>query len=157
MLLESDLQILKNKIQIPSRYNETYVSFSNLRPLERDSTMRGEVRNRAAPPELPWPVEMLSPHGLRPADRNARTHSKKQIRQIADSIQRFGVINPIVADDRGRIICGHARAEAAKLIGLKPELSGIKTEDEGLYTMQHKYWLDVMKKGYLAEQANGGS
>jgi DNA modification methylase len=119
MLLESDLQILKNKIQILSRYNETYVSFSNLRPLERDSTMRGEVRNRAAPPELPWPVEMLSPHGLRPADRNARTHSKKQIRQIADSIQRFGVINPIVADDRGRIICGHARAEAAKLIGLK--------------------------------------
>jgi benzoate/toluate 1,2-dioxygenase alpha subunit len=47
--------------------------------------------------------------------------------------------------------------ENAKLIGLEPELSGIKTEDEGLYTMQHKYWLDVMKKGYLAEQANGGS
>jgi len=47
--------------------------------------------------------------------------------------------------------------ENAKLIGLKPELSGIKTEDEGLYTVQHKYWLDVMKKAYLTEQANGGS
>jgi DNA modification methylase len=81
--------------------------------------MRGEVRSRVAPPELPWPVEMLSPHGLRPAHRNARTHSKKQIRQIADSIERFGVISPIIADDRGRIVAGHARAEAAKLLGLK--------------------------------------
>lgn len=48
--------------------------------------------------------------------------------------------------------------ENADLIGLKPELSGIKTEDEGLYTVQHKYWLEVMKKAYLAEhnaQQNG--
>jgi hypothetical protein len=28
-------------------------------------------------------------------DRNARTHSKKQIHQIATSIQRFGLTNPI--------------------------------------------------------------
>jgi DNA modification methylase len=32
---------------------------------------------------------------------------------------RFGVINPLIADDRGRIVAGHARAEAAKLLGLK--------------------------------------
>ena len=41
----------------------------------------------------------------------------------------------------------------ADLIGLKPELSGIKTEDEGLYVMQHVYWLETMKKAYIAEQA----
>jgi benzoate/toluate 1,2-dioxygenase alpha subunit len=35
---------------------------------------------------------------------------------------------------------------AAQEIGLKPVLSGIKTEDEGLYTVQHRYWHDVMKK-----------
>jgi benzoate/toluate 1,2-dioxygenase alpha subunit len=35
--------------------------------------------------------------------------------------------------------------EAAEKIGLKPLLSGVKTEDEGLYTVQHRYWLDVMK------------
>ncbi len=46
--------------------------------------------------------------------------------------------------------------ENANLIGLKPELSGIKTEDEGLYTTQHKYWLETMRKAYLAEQGNGG-
>ena len=40
------------------------------------------------------------------------------IREIAHSIARFGVISPIIADDQGRIAAGHARAEAAKLIGL---------------------------------------
>ena len=41
--------------------------------------------------------------GLRPARRNARTHSNKQIHQIAASIRRFGFINPIVIDEEGRI------------------------------------------------------
>jgi ParB-like chromosome segregation protein Spo0J len=68
---------------------------------------------------LPWPIEMLSPRSLRPGPRNARTHSKKQIQQIADSMVRFGVVNPLVADENGRIVAGHARAEAARLLGLK--------------------------------------
>ena len=33
---------------------------------------------------LPWPIEMLAPRSLSPAERNARTHSKKQIREIAE-------------------------------------------------------------------------
>jgi DNA modification methylase len=73
---------------------------------------------RAVSPQLPWPVEMLPLHRLRPAKRNARTHSKKQVREIANSMARFGVINPIVADANGQIIAGHARVEAARLLGL---------------------------------------
>ncbi|KAI3607322.1 Benzoate 1,2-dioxygenase alpha subunit [Cupriavidus necator H850] len=42
--------------------------------------------------------------------------------------------------------------EAAQRIGLKPVMSGVRTEDEGLYTVQHRYWLDVMKKA-VAEQS----
>jgi len=45
----------------------------------------------------------------------------------------------------------------ADLIGLKPELSGVKTEDEGLYVVQHEYWLETMKKAILAEQENGAN
>ena len=41
----------------------------------------------------------------------------------------------------------------ADLIGLKPDLSCVKTEDEGLYIGQHEYWLDTMKKAVVAEQA----
>ncbi|ASK89852.1 modification methylase RsrI [Sphingorhabdus sp. SMR4y] len=56
---------------------------------------------------------------LQPYERNARTHSKKQVRQIADSIQRFGFTNPVLVSDDGEIIAGHGRVEAAKLIGMK--------------------------------------
>jgi benzoate/toluate 1,2-dioxygenase alpha subunit len=42
--------------------------------------------------------------------------------------------------------------ETAKIIGLEPELSGVKAEDEGLYVMQHKYWLGVMEKAVKAEK-----
>lgn len=55
---------------------------------------------------------------LRPYDRNARTHSKKQIRQIADSITRFGFTNPILVSDDRSVLAGHGRLEAAKLLGL---------------------------------------
>ncbi|MBB5374275.1 benzoate 1,2-dioxygenase large subunit [Acidocella aromatica] len=36
--------------------------------------------------------------------------------------------------------------ETAKVIGLNPLLSGTRTEDEGLYVEQHRYWLETMNK-----------
>jgi DNA modification methylase len=56
---------------------------------------------------------------LRPYSRNARTHSKKQIKQIAASIERFGFTNPVLMSDDGEIIAGHGRVEAARLLGMK--------------------------------------
>jgi DNA modification methylase len=56
---------------------------------------------------------------LRPYAGNARTHSPKQIKQIARSIERFGFNNPVLVDDDDQIIAGHGRVEAAKLLGLK--------------------------------------
>ena len=55
---------------------------------------------------------------LRPYSRDARTHSKKQVRQIADSIARFGFTNPVLVADDGTIIAGHGRVMAAKLLGI---------------------------------------
>jgi DNA modification methylase len=55
---------------------------------------------------------------LKPYDRNARTHTKHQIRQIAESIRVFGYTNPVLIDASGRIIAGHGRVEAAKLLGM---------------------------------------
>ena len=54
---------------------------------------------------------------LRPYAGNARTHSKKQVRQIARSIERFGVTNPVLVSDDGEIIAGHGRVDAARLLG----------------------------------------
>jgi DNA modification methylase len=64
-------------------------------------------------------VELRPVGSLKPAKRNARTHSDKQIEQIAASIDQFGFVNPIIVDDEGRIVAGHGRHAAAKLIGLE--------------------------------------
>lgn len=64
-------------------------------------------------------LEFLHPNTLRPWSRNARRHSKKQLRQIGDSIRRFGFTAPIIIDENGQILAGHARAEAAVLCGLE--------------------------------------
>jgi len=55
---------------------------------------------------------------LRPAERNTRTHSRRQIQQIAAAIREFGFTSPILIDDDGQIVAGHGRLEAAKLLGL---------------------------------------
>ena len=57
-------------------------------------------------------------HQLRPWSRNARTHSRKQVRQIADSITTFGFTNPVLIDRENTILAGHGRVEAAKLLGM---------------------------------------
>tara|TARA_R110000850_G_scaffold209809_3_gene335799 strand:- start:1714 stop:3045 length:1332 start_codon:yes stop_codon:yes gene_type:complete len=59
------------------------------------------------------PVEQLKPYA-----NNPRTHSKKQIRQIADSIREFGWTNPVLVDADGGVIAGHGRIAAAKLLGM---------------------------------------
>ena len=43
-------------------------------------------------------ITYQSPAALRPRANNPRTHSKKQIRQIADSIREFGFTNPVLID-----------------------------------------------------------
>jgi ParB/RepB/Spo0J family partition protein len=64
-------------------------------------------------------MKCISVDALKPNARNARTHSKKQIRQIADSIEAFGFLVPILIDEAGLVIAGHGRYAAAKLLGLK--------------------------------------
>lgn len=54
---------------------------------------------------------------LKPYPRNARVHSRKQVREIARSIERFGFVNPVLVGHAGGIIAGHGRVEAAKVLG----------------------------------------
>ena len=46
---------------------------------------------------------------------NPRQHDSKQIIKIQRSIESFGFINPILVDEKGQIIAGHARLKAAQL------------------------------------------
>jgi len=56
---------------------------------------------------------------IKPYKKNAKLHSAKQIKQVADSISKFGFNQPIVVDKDNVIVVGHGRYEAAKLLGLK--------------------------------------
>ncbi len=67
--------------------------------------------------DLPFKVAMRRIDSLKPYSGNARSHPKKQIRQIADSIERFGFNNPVLISESGEILAGHGRVAAARLLG----------------------------------------
>lgn len=64
-------------------------------------------------------ISYCAPDDLRPAPRCIRTHSKKQLAQIAASIRQFGFNNPILVDANGEVVAGHGRVEAAKALKLR--------------------------------------
>ena len=89
--------------------------------------------------ELAMKIEYLLVRELRQYPNNARTHSKKQIRQIANSIKKFGFCNPVLIDDEKQIIAGHGRVEAAKLLGIDAvptcRLSHLSEADKRAYIL----------------------
>ena len=84
-------------------------------------------------------IEMLAVTALRPYRGNARQHSKRQVRQIADSIERFGFTNPVLISDDGEILAGHGRVIAAKELGLEAvptvKLSHLSAEERRAYVL----------------------
>lgn len=75
------------------------------------------VSLRPAPVRLPQ-ARLTRVETLRAAPRNARTHSKKQLKQLGDSIKAFGFTNPVLVDASGEVIAGHGRLAAARMLGL---------------------------------------
>ena len=63
-------------------------------------------------------IDILPAAALKPNSRNAHTHSKKHIQQIAASIKAFGWTNPILIDDDKVVIAGHGRLKAAISLGI---------------------------------------
>ncbi|MEP9387727.1 ParB/Srx family N-terminal domain-containing protein [Mesorhizobium sp. KR9-304] len=84
-------------------------------------------------------LEMVPVARLKPYSGNARTHSRKQVRQIADSIQRFGFTNPVLIGDDHEIIAGHGRVMAAKELGLAAvptvKLAHLSPEERRAYVL----------------------
>lgn len=61
-------------------------------------------------------LETVSITEIRPDPGNPRTHGKKQIRKLADSIATHGFSTPITINAEGMILCGHGRWQAASLL-----------------------------------------
>ena len=64
-------------------------------------------------------IQYVSPDQLRPYPGNARSHSRRQIKLIADSIKRFGFTNPILVTGDFEVVAGHGRLQAAKSLALQ--------------------------------------
>lgn len=54
-----------------------------------------------------------------PYDKNAKKHDKKQINNVAQSIKKYGFVQPLVIDKDNVIVIGHCRALAAKQLDIK--------------------------------------
>jgi DNA modification methylase len=64
---------------------------------------------------------------LIPSARNAREHGASQLDDLADSVNAFGIISPVIIDSRNHIYAGHGRVEAAKRAG-KTSIATLRVE-----------------------------
>ena len=84
-------------------------------------------------------IETRQIETLIPYKNNARKHSKKQIQQIAKSIERFGFTNPVLISDENEIIAGHGRVMAAKELSLSEvpvlRLSHLNDDEKRAYIL----------------------
>src|SRR5215203_310066 len=75
-----------------------------------NETLRRAPHTRKLRGLINHPAIEVAPVGqLRPYSRNARRHSKRQIAQIANSIEKFGFNNPVLIDEADQIMAGHGR------------------------------------------------
>ena len=64
-------------------------------------------------------VRMAPLADIKPNPKHPRTHTEKAILLLASGIERWGFLVPIVVDERGMIVAGHARYLAAKHLRLE--------------------------------------
>src|SRR5271169_2378367 len=68
-------------------------------------------------PIISHKIDTIPINRLHAWPRNARIHTRGQIRQITESVRRFGFTIPVLIDGEDRILAGHARVEAARQLG----------------------------------------
>jgi DNA modification methylase len=81
--------------------------FRSFNVVQRQKTLSGKLSVRYVPLAT-----------VRPDPNNPRTHTDKQVKQIAKSISTFGFNVPILVDADSNLIVGHGRWSASKLLGL---------------------------------------
>jgi hypothetical protein len=80
-----------------------------------------------------WPIDRLIPYA-----KNSRTHSEAQIAQLAASMKEWSWTNPVLADEAGGVIAGHARILAARQLGYAE-----------VPVMVARGWSDAQKRAYV--------
>ena len=150
-----------------------FVRVSGMVALERSVRIRNTRSSR--PERRPYPLREIS--DCRPSVSSPKGESggarARRSRQYEDFFNASGMATPDDLEEfracqegfmgralewndmsRGATHWVEGPDEEADKIGLKPILSGVKTEDEGLYVAQHTYWLEQIRKAAEAEAKN---
>lgn len=82
--------------------------------------------------EYKFNVIWVDPDTLTPYEKNAKVHDDRQVRNIANSIKRFGWQQHGVITEDNVIVIGHGRQLAAKKLGCKMPVIVIDKEAKDL-------------------------
>lgn len=86
-------------------------------------------------------VEYVPIGDIFPYENNAKIHTDEQIDEIANSIQEFGMIDPIGVWKNNEIIEGHGRLMACQKLGIKQvpiiHLDDLSDEQRKAYALAH--------------------
>jgi hypothetical protein len=105
------------------------MSYSNRK---KETAMMKELRRREAADHAPrMSIVYRAVDQLKLDPANARRHSKKQIRQIAESIKTFGFNVPILIDHDGKVVAGHGRLLACRLLGMTEGADTVPRSPDG--------------------------
>ena len=78
-----------------------------------------DSKNKKAP-VMEWPIERMALADLNPAEYNPRSISEKNLAGLTSSIEKFGMVEPIVWNKRtGKIVGGHQRHKVLSEAGVK--------------------------------------
>jgi ParB/Sulfiredoxin domain len=105
----------RRRIRVSVRLFATQAHAST-RKRRRSASTQVQLAAYTAPNSMTVQTMLVSQ--IKPNPRNLRTHSAKQVRQIANSIVAFKFRSPCLVNEDGELIAGHGRYLAAKLLGL---------------------------------------
>lgn len=72
-------------------------------------------------------AEMVDIALLKPYKKNTKRHNQTQIDNVAESIRKFGFVQPFVIDKNNEVVIGHCRLLAAQKLGIT-ELPCVKVD-----------------------------
>ena len=111
----------------------------------------------------------FAPRGESAADRAIRIRQYEDFFNVSgmgtsDDLEEFRACQTAYAGShhlwndmsRGAPLWVHGPDENARRMGLNPQLSGERSEDEGLFVRQHAYWREAMQSALETERRSAG-
>jgi benzoate/toluate 1,2-dioxygenase alpha subunit len=115
-------------------------------------------------------IYCFAPKGESAADRALRIRQYEDFFNVsgmgtADDLEEFracqtgyaGTASPWNDLSRGAPLWVEGPDENARKMGMKPLISGTRSEDEGLFVCQHNYWAQAMRKAVQQEREGAQS